>query len=197
MTQSVRRRLSPEERRSQLLDCARQIVLEQGLSTLTMERLATEAGVSNPLIYKYFDTRLQLLQELLVREYKAFLQSFVQSESRVGSYRDALRGYVEINFRQFAGGDVLGILLSQADVSQVIKDKERARYAPFFINELASEFDIPKGLAEKILVLSSGASIAAAEHYSRVGGDRDEQIDQTVSFILGGLQQILNARPAE
>ena len=164
---------------------------------LTIERLATEAGVSNPLIYKYFDTRLQLLQELLIREYKAFLQSFVQSDSRVGSYRDALRGYVDVNFRQFAGGDVLGILLSQADVSQVIKDKERARYAPFFINELASEFDIPKGLAEKILVLASGASVAAAEHYSRAGGDREAQIDQTVSFIFGGIQQILSARPAE
>ena len=113
MTQSVRRRLAPEERRNHLLDCARQIVLDQGLSTLTMERLASEAGVSNPLIYKYFDTRLQLLQELLIREYKAFQQSFTESEPRVGSYRDVLRGYVDINFRQFAGGDVLGILLGK------------------------------------------------------------------------------------
>ena len=121
----------------------------------------------------------------------------MQSDARVGSYNDALRGYVDVNFRQFAGGDVLGILLSQADVSQVIKDKERARYAPFFINELASEFDIPKVLAEKILVLASGASVAAAEHYSRAGGDREAQIDQTVSFIFGGIQQILSARSAE
>lgn len=197
MTQFERRRLSPEERRNQLLDCARQVVLSQGLSTLTMERLATEAGVSNPLIYKYFDTRLQLLQELLIREYKAFQKSFAQSGPRVGSYRDVLRGYVDINFRQFAGGDVLGILLGQADVSQVLKDRERARYAPFFINELAQEFNIPKSLAEKILVLASGASLAAAEHYSRVGGDREGQIDQTVSFIFGGIEQILNARVPE
>ena len=62
MSQPVRRRLSPENRRNQLLDCARQVILEHGLSTLTMERLATQAGVSLPLIYKYFDTRLQLLQ---------------------------------------------------------------------------------------------------------------------------------------
>ena len=197
MTQSVRRRLAPEERRNHLLDCARQIVLDQGLSTLTMERLASEAGVSNPLIYKYFDTRLQLLQELLIREYKAFQQSFTESEPRVGSYRDVLRGYVDINFRQFAGGELLGILLAQADVSQVIKDRARARHAPFFINELVHEFTIPKNLAEHILVLASGASLAAAEHYSRIGGDREEQIDQTVSFILGGIEQILNARPLE
>ena len=197
MTQSVRRRLAPEERRNQLLDCARQIVLDQGLSTLTMERLASEAGVSNPLIYKYFDTRLQLLQELLIREYKAFQQSFTESEPHVGSYRDVLRGYVDINFRQFAGGDVLGILLGQADVSQVLKDRERARHAPFLINELAHEFNIAKSLAEKILVLSSGASLAAAEHCSRVGGDREAQIDQTVAFIFGGIEQILKARPSE
>ena len=43
MTQHVRRRLSPEDRRNQILDCARQVILEHGLSTLTMERLATQA----------------------------------------------------------------------------------------------------------------------------------------------------------
>ena len=68
MNQPVRRRLSPEDRRNQLLDCARQIILDHGLSTLTMERVAAEAKVSNPLIYKYFDTRLQMLQALLAPE---------------------------------------------------------------------------------------------------------------------------------
>lgn len=196
MTQSVRRRLSPEDRRNQILDCARQVIVEHGLSTLTMERLAAQAGVSLPLIYKYFDTRLQLLQALLIREYKAFRKSFVAAETTHGSYRDALRGYVEVNFRQFSDGDILGILLGQADVRQVVDDRERSRYAPFFIKELANEFDIPPRLAEKIVVMASGASIAAAEHYNRVGGDRDAQIDQTVTFILGGIE-VLRAQASK
>ena len=188
MTQSVRRRLSPEDRRNQILDCARQVILEQGLSTLTMDRLAAQAGVSLPLIYKYFDTRLQLLQTLLIREYKAFRKSFVAAKTTPGSYRDALRGYVDVNFRQFSDGDILGILLGQADVRKVVDDRARSRSAPFFIKELANEFAIPPRLAEKIVVMASGASIAAAEHYNRVGGDRDAQIDQTVTFILGGIE---------
>ena len=188
MTQSVRRRLSPEDRRNQILDCARQVILEHGLSTLTMERLAAQAGVSLPLIYKYFDTRLQLLQTLLIREYKAFRKSFVAAKTTPGSYRDALRGYVDVNFRQFSDGDILGILLGQADVRKVVDDRARSRSAPFFIKELANEFAIPPRLAEKIVVMASGASIAAAEHYNRVGGDRDTQIDQTVTFILGGIE---------
>ena len=107
MNQRVRRRLSPEDRRNQLLDCARQIILDHGLSILTMERLATEAGVSNPLIYKYFDTRLQMLQVLLIREYKAFRKSFVRTNPSDGNYRTALRSYVDVNFQQFAGGDIV------------------------------------------------------------------------------------------
>ena len=196
MTQSVRRRLSPEERRNQLLDCARQIVLERGLSTLTMERLASEAGVSHPLIYKYFDTRLQLLQELLVREYKAFQQSFTQAEPRVGGYREVLRGYVDINFRQFAGGELLGILLAQADVSQVIKDQSALGTHRFSSMNWCMSSRSPRIWPNTSWFWPLGR-LAAAEHYSRIGGDREEQIDQTVSFILGGIEQILNARPLE
>ena len=192
MNQPVRRRLSPENRRNQLLDCARQIILDHGLSTLTMERVAAEAKVSNPLIYKYFDTRLQMLQDLLAREYKTFRKSFVKTSHTDGDYRATLRSYVDVNFQQFAGGDILSILLSQADVREGIKDKERSRHAPFFINEVASEFRVATHLAERIVVLASGASIAAAEQYSKVGGDREAHIDQTVDFILGGIKALLS-----
>ncbi len=192
MTDPVRRRLSPEARRNQLLDCARDIILNQGLSTLTMEILAQEAGVSNPLIYKYFATRLQILQELLIREYGTFRDSVTQNLSEVTTYRDAVRGYVEINFRQFAGGDVLSILFNQPDVRQALAEKERPRHAPFLIRELSKEYNISKRLAEKIIVLASGASLAAAEHYGRYGGDREAQIEQTVDFIFGGIGKVLN-----
>lgn len=189
----ARRRLSPEDRRNQLLDCAKLLIVKEGLSSLTMEQLAREASVSNPLIYKYFDTRLQVLQELLLREYGTFRASLKQPSAGSKNYRDAVRSYVDINFQQFAGGDVLSVLLGQPDVRQVIKDKEQPRYAPFFINQLAKKYSIRRRLAEKLMVLASGASIAAAEHYGRYGGDRETQIDQTVTFIFGGIEQILNA----
>ena len=192
MPEPRRRRLSPEARRSQLLDCARDIVLKHGLSTLTMDRLANEAGVSLPLIYKYFETRLKVLQELLIRENAAFRSSVLQSHSRKSSYREAVRAYVEINFRQFSGGDVLSVLFNQPDVRRVLETEELPRQAPFLIRQLADEYNIPKRLAEKIIVLASGASLAAAEHYGRYGGDREAQIAQTVTFIFGGIDNLLN-----
>lgn len=189
-----RRRLSPEDRRNQLLDCAQHIIVNKGLSTFTMDLLATEAVVSNPLIYKYFDSRLQVLQQLLIREYEAFRKSITKSSETPGTYRDAVRGYVDINFRQFAGGDVLSVLLRQPDVREAIQDQERARNAPFFIKEMAREYKISQKLAQKIVVLASGASIAAAEHFGRFGGNRERQIDQTVAFIFGGIEQLLDSQ---
>jgi AcrR family transcriptional regulator len=197
MAASTRRRLAPEDRRNQILDCAQRIIVDHGLSTLTMEMLATEAGVSNPLIYKYFDTRLQILQVLLIREYRAFRKSVTQNVASVDSYRDAVRGYVDVNFRQFAGGDVMSILLGQADVRHVIEAEEKGRHAPYFIKELAKEYKVRRRLAEKLVVLASGASIAAAEHYGRFGGDREAQIDQTVTFIFGGIEQLLAAESSD
>ena len=197
MAPSVRRRLSPEDRRNQLLDCARSVIVNQGLSGLTMEKLATVAGVSNPLIYKYFDTRLQVLQHLLVREYTVFSASITKDSEiseDIGSYRHAVRGYVDINFRQFAGGDVLGILLGQPDVRQAIDTQEKSRHAPFFIKQLAKEYKIRRGLAQRILALASGASIAAAENYGKFGGNREQQIDQTVSFIFAGIEALVRAK---
>ena len=191
MSEPQRRRLSPEARRNQLLDCARDVILRQGLSTLTMEVLAQEAGVSNPLIYKYFDTRLQVLQELLIREHTTFSESLMQNLSDASNYRDAVRTYVEINFHQFAGGDVLSILFNQPDVRKALA-KGRPRQAPRLIKEMAKEYNIPNTLAEKLVVLASGASLAAAEHYGRYGGDREAQIDQTVEFIFGGIRTVLN-----
>ena len=80
MPQRKRTRLSPEARREQLLDCAREIILSHGFATLTMEAVAEAADVSNPLVYKYFPSKLALLQELLVRE---FLKFHSETEERL------------------------------------------------------------------------------------------------------------------
>jgi len=187
---TLKKRLSPAARRNQLLDCARSIIVTRGLSGLTMDLLATQAGVSNPLIYKYFDTRLQLLQELLVREFEAFSESVREQLAGVEDYRDVVRVHVETNFRQFEDGNVVSVLLGQPDVRAVIKDKGR-NPGPLLVRDLAKRYQIDRSLAEHLIVLSSGASLAAAEHYSRYGGDKTKLIDKTAQFIFGGIEKLL------
>lgn len=193
MTTPKRTRLSPEDRRMQLLDCARTIILDKGLSSFTIDALAREAEVSIPLIYKYFETRLIVLQQLLMRESTRFGSSIQGQINKDMDYRDLVRLLVEGNFEQFSSNNIVNILRDQPDVYQAIASTEKSGHnalGRFLVKMLLDQYDIPAVPAERLVVLASGASQAAAAHYNRYGGDREGMIEATVEFIFGGINTL-------
>jgi TetR/AcrR family hemagglutinin/protease transcriptional regulator len=66
-TRPARRRLSPEARRAQLLDCALGVFAERGLGRAGHGRIAEAAGVSVPTVFHYFPTREALVDAVLER----------------------------------------------------------------------------------------------------------------------------------
>lgn len=190
MTATKRTRLSPHDRRMQLLDCTQVIIQDKGLSSFTMEALAREAGVSNPLVYKYFDTRLALLQELLTRENTRFYTEMRERIAKAKSYEDIVTIAVSVNFEQFAKGNILTTLTDQPDIAETLGDfhaKESSKYGRFLVKALASQYNMTRAQAAEITVLASGAAQAAARQYSQFGGDKDALIANTVRFIFGGI----------
>ncbi|CAB4772661.1 unannotated protein [freshwater metagenome] len=65
-TASTRSRLSPEERRSQLLDLGVRLLSSRSLDELSIDLLAEEAGISRGLLYHYFGSK-QAFHEAVVR----------------------------------------------------------------------------------------------------------------------------------
>lgn len=57
MTEAIRARLSPTERREQLLEIGARLFATRTLDELTIELLAEEAGVSRGLLYHYFGSK--------------------------------------------------------------------------------------------------------------------------------------------
>lgn len=66
----TRRRLTRDDRQRQLLDTAWSLVRREGTDSLSLGRLAEEAGVTKPVVYDHFGTRAGLLAALY-REYDA------------------------------------------------------------------------------------------------------------------------------
>lgn len=62
------KRLPPPERRDQVLDAARGLILRLGYAGLSMNAVARAARVTRPVVYDFFANREELLQELLLRE---------------------------------------------------------------------------------------------------------------------------------
>ena len=87
----IRTRLSPQARHDQLLDTASCMVLDQGLQAFTMEGLAKLAGVSAPLVYNYFANRPALLQALLQREYRNFVDASNAAALEAKTFEDIVR----------------------------------------------------------------------------------------------------------
>ncbi|MFW0788290.1 TetR/AcrR family transcriptional regulator [Gordonia sp. CPCC 205333] len=71
-------RMPEAERRDQLLDAALSIVVSRGHGAATMGNVATQAGVTRPVVYGIFADREELLAALLDRESSAAAQQVIE-----------------------------------------------------------------------------------------------------------------------
>ena len=191
MNKPIRKRLSTEARCTQLLDVTRELILEHGLNSFTMELLARKAGVSNPLVYKYFSTRLVLLQSLLQREFDFFYGSLLTRLNQTDDFVAVVHIFVSINFDQESNGKILPILLNLADVAKVlgtVGPKAQNKVSNILVDSIMKAYGVTRKQARVMAKIASGTSIAAAENFSVVGGNREQTIDSAVQFILGGLE---------
>jgi AcrR family transcriptional regulator len=61
-------RMSASERREQLLDVTKRLVVERGFHEVSIEAVAREAGISRPIVYGHFSDLAGLLEALTDRE---------------------------------------------------------------------------------------------------------------------------------
>jgi AcrR family transcriptional regulator len=61
----TRTRLGPEQRRAQILDCARRLFRERTYASVSIEEIAREAGVARGLVNHYFGTKRDLYLEVV------------------------------------------------------------------------------------------------------------------------------------
>jgi AcrR family transcriptional regulator len=96
--------MSAAERREQLLDTTKAIVLEHGFHAVSIEAVAREAGVSRPIVYGHFHDLAGLLEALTDRESARALGQLAAVVPRdLGAGGDAreellrgLRAYLEV-----------------------------------------------------------------------------------------------------
>jgi AcrR family transcriptional regulator len=107
------KRLKVEHRRSELIDAAARLVVEQGYLPLSIERLAVIAGVSKALVYSYFPTQYALLNAILEREVFGMFAGGLDTASQVKDLDQAALLCAMLYFEHVArAGPLLHILTS-------------------------------------------------------------------------------------
>ncbi|MEG3626354.1 TetR/AcrR family transcriptional regulator [Streptomyces poriticola] len=78
MTTGVRRRMGVEERRQQLIGVALELFSRRSPDEVSIDEIASAAGISRPLVYHYFPGKLSLYEAALKRASEDLAARFVE-----------------------------------------------------------------------------------------------------------------------
>ncbi|MCA9529100.1 MAG: TetR/AcrR family transcriptional regulator [Myxococcales bacterium] len=77
----ARTRLAPDDRRQQLVETAAAILGSEGVEQVRVPRVADEAGVSRPVVYRFFPNRHALILAVL-EDFRAELESRLPTSTK-------------------------------------------------------------------------------------------------------------------
>ncbi|MEM9624044.1 MAG: TetR/AcrR family transcriptional regulator [Pseudomonadota bacterium] len=190
-TGAKRTRLSPEARRDQILDAAKQSILKNGLQQLSLKKLAVEAGVSEPLLFHYFSSRLELLQQLLERDFTRSINALNNSLDGAESLDEILRIYIESNYDRCDEDSVIDLLLAETEIASAIEERrtENATHrGKLLINRISASLGISRKKSAMIALMASGASMSAAKFAHESNFGREEAIKTVIEFVTAGFE---------
>jgi AcrR family transcriptional regulator len=187
-------RMSPEQRREQILDSAVKLVVSRGLSSCTLEAVAIQAKISKPLIYRYFPRLGDLFKALVGREYRYLrgrglniLPRDVPFEEII--HRSTLRGLEYLYER----GPIMRLLASDRSISGLVKRQdrdERGVISDYFTKRCMEVYGLPRDVARVCAVMTSNAPILSI-HALKSGGISAQEAAQIWSdFIIGGMNAL-------
>lgn len=192
-----RQRLSPEVRAGLILDCAAKLILEDGFTEISMERVGRDAGVSKALIYNYFPNLTDLLRSLLEREIAALRERSISEVNASGNYEDLIRRTTRMYINHVVErGPLLHRLWKESSVARSVAEADRLsrdETLRYFVKRVRKEYGLPLNVAIAAVDMQMAMTETAAQHLSNTNNDIDLATDICVHLLLGGMASLAAA----
>jgi AcrR family transcriptional regulator len=95
-------------KRDRIIEAASDLFYERGFARTTLDAIAERIGSNKPFIYQFFESKHELLAEVIADEVNRVIKLLDEFQSREKSARDQLYGFISawvaenIEFRKFA-----------------------------------------------------------------------------------------------
>jgi AcrR family transcriptional regulator len=156
-------RLTRDERRSNFLDTAAEMITELGAESVSMESVAARAGVSKALGYRYFTNRDDLLLEVFDREVRVLDERIAGAVASSAALQDRLRAIIDVWLDLIVErGALLGSLQRSKLIEGPVEKRRLERQADideFFAQLFLAEYDMSHDDA----LLAAGVLLSGAE----------------------------------
>lgn len=194
-------RMPRDERRGQLLTTASEVFVDRGFHATGMDEIADRAGVSKPVLYQHFSSKLDLYLAVLQQHVDILVSGVRQALRTTTDNRQRLRSAVQAFF-DFIEHDSQGYrLIFENDYSnepqvaaQVKVATEACTDAVFDL--ISSDSGLDPHRARMIAVGLVGVSVDCARYWLDAERpiSKEDAVDGTVQFAWGGLSHVPRAR---
>ncbi|MEV8125007.1 TetR/AcrR family transcriptional regulator [Streptomyces sp. NPDC085944] len=183
MTTGVRRRMGVEERRRQLIGVALELFSRRSPDEVSIDEIASAAGISRPLVYHYFPGKLSLYEAALQRASDDLAARFAEPRQGplgarllrvMGRYFDFVDEHGPGFSALMRGGPAVGSSTTNALVDSV----RQAAYV-----QILSHLDVTEPPARLELVVRSWISLAESTALIWLDGRRIPRAELEVQLV--------------
>jgi AcrR family transcriptional regulator len=168
-------RMSRDQRRAQLLEAANQVFTSKGYHAAAMDDIAETAGVSKPVLYQHFPSKLDLYLALLdascerlIEVVEEALDATDDNAARVVATMGAFYDFVNSasgEFRFVFESDLTGERQVQQRLWQV-----NNRIADLIAEVIAEDTDLSRDRAKLLAISLVGVAQVSARYWVSAGG---------------------------
>lgn len=182
--------MPPGARRDQILDAAVDLAVARDHAGFSLEQVADAAGVSTPLVYKYFPRREDLVQALLEREFEYLGRQGLGSIPHDSPLEDIVRRTVANALTYyFERGPIVRLLAADPAVAVLARERNaasRTSTSRYFVRRFVEAFGVPEDVAIIAVTMVVNAPILSVSRLRKRGIDAQRTIEVWSTFILGG-----------
>ena len=185
-------------RAAEILAAAREVFLEKSFERSSVAEIAARVGVVEGLVYTYFPTKRDLLNEVLRGMYEPLIQDIADGFARIHGFRSRLRFLVWRHLRVYVEEPglsriVLHEVRTSPDYFQSVLHDLQVRYTAFLVRtvrEAVEEGELP---ADTDVELIRSMLYGGIEHrmwsqlYGRGSIDIEATADRCTAMLLGGM----------
>ncbi|MFH9073174.1 TetR/AcrR family transcriptional regulator [Streptomyces alboflavus] len=183
MTTGMRRRMGVEERRQQLIGVALELFSNRSPDDVSIDEIASAAGISRPLVYHYFPGKLSLYEAALKRAADELAERFVEPHegplgARLLRVTGRFLGFVDEHGPGFSalmrGGPAVGSSTTNALIDSV----RQAAY-----DQILAHLGVTAPPARLELVVRSWISLAESTALIWLDGRRIPRADLELQLV--------------
>jgi AcrR family transcriptional regulator len=194
-------------RAQEILDAARDIFLEKGFGGASVGEIAAKVGVVEGLVYAYYPTKRDLLNDVLCGMYVPLIRDLEDSFSRIQGVRSRLRFLIWRHLRVYVEEPGLSRLVlhevrTGPEYFKSVLHDLHVRYTEFLVRTIEEAIDQGEIRADTDIELLRSMVYGGIEHrmwgtlFGRGAVDIESTADQYTQIVLGSLMTTPRTSPA-